>query len=70
MNKLPNNENLSPCIRNCCLNEQDVCLGCYRHLDEITGWQAFTKQEKIAILSLCTKRKVASNYLQSCKSLD
>jgi predicted Fe-S protein YdhL (DUF1289 family) len=28
----------SPCIRNCCLDEQDVCLGCFRSLTEITQW--------------------------------
>jgi len=47
---------LSPCIRNCCLNEKDICLGCFRHLDEITGWQRFTEQEKLAILDKCAKR--------------
>lgn len=28
----------SPCIRNCCLNSDDVCLGCFRTLNEITLW--------------------------------
>lgn len=28
----------SPCIRNCCLNEQDVCIGCFRSLSEIKQW--------------------------------
>lgn len=28
----------SPCVGQCCLNEQDICLGCYRSLDEITSW--------------------------------
>ncbi len=47
----------SPCVRNCCLNEKDVCLGCFRHINEIIGWQAFTEEEKIVILEVCTKRK-------------
>lgn len=29
----------SPCIRNCCLDDADICLGCFRSLAEITGWQ-------------------------------
>ncbi|AEF98831.1 protein of unknown function DUF1289 [Methylomonas methanica MC09] len=34
----------SPCVRNCCLNEQNICLGCFRSLDEICGWaQAHTQ---------------------------
>ncbi len=57
---LPDNKTLSPCVRNCCLNEKDICLGCFRHLDEITGWQRFTDQQKIAILDLCTKRRQAT----------
>jgi len=28
----------SPCIRNCCLDENDICLGCYRSLTEICAW--------------------------------
>lgn len=28
----------SPCVRNCSLDEQRICRGCYRHLDEIMTW--------------------------------
>ena len=28
----------SPCIRNCCLDENDICLGCFRSVEEITSW--------------------------------
>ncbi|MBT2912746.1 DUF1289 domain-containing protein, partial [Vibrio anguillarum] len=24
----------SPCIRQCCLDEMDICLGCFRSLNE------------------------------------
>lgn len=48
----------SPCIRNCCLNHDDICVGCYRHLDEIVGWQSRNNDEKASILELCAKRKV------------
>lgn len=51
----------SPCVRNCCLNEKDICLGCFRHLDEITGWQACDQQEKLAILAQCKIRKQKHN---------
>jgi predicted Fe-S protein YdhL (DUF1289 family) len=54
-----NNERIveSPCVRNCCLNADDICLGCLRHLSEITGWQSFTTQEKIAVLVKCKERE-------------
>jgi predicted Fe-S protein YdhL (DUF1289 family) len=47
----------SPCIRNCCLNNEDICLGCYRHLNEITGWQGRNNSEKLIVLQNCEKRK-------------
>lgn len=28
----------SPCVRQCCLNEQDICMGCFRSLAEIVAW--------------------------------
>jgi len=49
----------SPCVRNCCLDYNDVCLGCYRHLDEITGWREFSDEEKRRVLRHCQERKQA-----------
>lgn len=51
--------NQSPCIRECCLDRQDVCLGCFRHIDEIVGWQSRSDEEKKKILINCQKRKLA-----------
>ncbi|WAR44729.1 DUF1289 domain-containing protein [Methylomonas rapida] len=28
----------SPCVRNCCLNDENICLGCFRSLEEICQW--------------------------------
>ena len=28
----------SPCQRNCCLDEQNICLGCGRSMQEILDW--------------------------------
>ncbi|MGH1461163.1 MAG: DUF1289 domain-containing protein [Neptuniibacter sp.] len=47
----------SPCIRNCCLDEQDVCLGCFRLISEITGWNSSTVEDKRAILHRCAMRR-------------
>lgn len=49
----------SPCIRNCCLNEQDVCLGCYRHINEITGWNQASEERKKSILLVIEKRQAS-----------
>lgn len=40
----------SPCVRNCCLNEDDVCLGCFRSLAEITQWSVATDETRQLIL--------------------
>lgn len=50
---------LSPCIRNCTLNEEDVCVGCGRLLTEITAWASYTDEEREVTLVSCKKRKDA-----------
>ena len=40
----------SPCISHCCLDDDDICLGCFRHIDEITGWHSADRKGRIAIL--------------------
>lgn len=47
----------SPCVRNCCLDDKDICMGCFRHLDEITGWWQYTDEEKKNVLALARERK-------------
>ncbi|MGX5175546.1 DUF1289 domain-containing protein [Aliikangiella sp. IMCC44653] len=51
----------SPCISQCCLDEQDVCVGCFRHIDEITGWHGADDERRQAILKNCAKRKSQKN---------
>ncbi|ELY5216510.1 DUF1289 domain-containing protein [Vibrio cholerae] len=40
----------SPCIRNCCLDDKDICIGCGRTIDEICRWTNATNSEKQEIL--------------------
>jgi hypothetical protein len=47
----------SPCIRNCCLNHQEVCLGCFRTLHEITQWTYLDTSEKQAVIECASARK-------------
>jgi len=47
----------SPCISECCLDENDVCLGCFRHVDEITGWHGASNQRRRDILANTEERK-------------
>ena len=47
----------SPCVRNCCLDDADICMGCYRTLREICDWHSATDDQKRAILSRCEARR-------------
>ncbi len=40
----------SPCVRHCCLDDKDICIGCGRTLDEICRWSNATNSEKQKIL--------------------
>ena len=46
----------SPCIRKCCLDGNDRCVGCYRTLDEIVGWRDKTTVQKKAIIARASQR--------------
>lgn len=47
----------NPCVRNCCLDDENTCLGCGRQLAEILEWhhadasrqQQIVEQAKIRI---------------------
>ena len=51
----------SPCIRQCCLNNDDICLGCFRALDEITQWSYYSNTEKQSVLEHAAQRKTIYN---------
>jgi predicted Fe-S protein YdhL (DUF1289 family) len=40
----------SPCVRNCCLDEDNVCMGCGRSLEEIVAWSSASDAQRRAIL--------------------
>ncbi|MEO0616367.1 MAG: DUF1289 domain-containing protein [Pseudomonadota bacterium] len=46
----------SPCISICTLDEHDLCMGCYRSLDEIVDWTMMTDDEKRAVLANVAER--------------
>ena len=47
----------SPCIRQCTLNEADVCMGCFRTINDILNWQASTNEQKENMLSAAQQRQ-------------
>ncbi|MEL7549203.1 DUF1289 domain-containing protein [Pseudomonas protegens] len=53
----------SPCVSICALDEQDICTGCQRTVDEITRWSRMDNAERRAILALCHERAKSSGLL-------
>jgi uncharacterized protein len=52
MNALPP----SPCVRNCCLSKDDICMGCGRHIDEILAWHHADGSEREDIIAIASQR--------------
>jgi uncharacterized protein len=50
----------SPCVRNCCLDDDLVCLGCFRTIEEIKDWSIVDDQQRRVILQNALRRKEAS----------
>lgn len=56
MNASPRDPLASPCVRNCCLDDGNVCMGCGRKLDEIVAWGTASDADKTAILERSRER--------------
>ncbi|MDB4837681.1 DUF1289 domain-containing protein [Marinomonas sp.] len=63
MKNTSSNKIESPCIRNCCLDEEDVCVGCLRTLDDILRWQSTSSEEKLEVLARSKKRRMSKQML-------
>jgi hypothetical protein len=46
----PTTDVASPCVRSCCLDDDDVCIGCGRALHEIVAWGTADDATRRAIL--------------------
>jgi predicted Fe-S protein YdhL (DUF1289 family) len=51
----------SPCISICALDDDNVCVGCYRTLDEIAIWNQASNDEKKIILIASHERSKKNN---------
>ncbi|MBE1282502.1 MAG: DUF1289 domain-containing protein [Rhodobacteraceae bacterium] len=51
------NEIESPCIQICVIHPAErICTGCYRTIEEITGWSKMTPEERSQIMTELTTR--------------
>jgi hypothetical protein len=58
------NEPQSPCISVCALDENDICVGCYRSAEEITDWFMLAPEDKREVLRLARERLNASTPIR------
>lgn len=49
----------SPCVRHCTLDDADICLGCFRSLDEIRDWSRLDGAGRRAVLDIAEQRRAA-----------
>ncbi len=47
----------SPCIRECTLGDDEICIGCYRAMDEIVAWASLSNQQRQAVLAEADNRR-------------
>jgi len=47
----------SPCVRNCCLDDANICMGCGRSLEEIVAWGTASDERKKVILERSRERQ-------------
>ena len=50
-----NSAQITPCVSLCYMDENNVCMGCYRTSEEITDWRSKPEDEKIEITIRCKK---------------
>ena len=47
----------SPCIENCCLNNEKICLGCFRSIVEIAQWSQMNDKMRLDVLLKAENRR-------------
>ncbi len=52
-----------PCVKKCCLNEEDICVGCFRSLDDMRKWHKSTDDAKLEMLKVANERSIQAKQL-------
>ena len=48
----------SPCVKLCVVHpEARICVGCFRTIDEISGWSRLTHEERAAVMAELPSRE-------------
>jgi len=55
-----------PCNQKCYINDDDICLGCYRTLSDILAWKKINLEQKKEVLrnaSVCREKYLRQNNI-------
>ena len=52
------NLTITPCIKECVLNSEGYCTGCFRTMKEIAGWDELRHEERLRIMEELPARKL------------
>ncbi len=55
----------SPCVRDCCLDDDLICVGCFRSFEEIKEWSIIDDARRRQILQNVQRRREASGVPES-----
>ena len=55
----------SPCVRDCILNDNDICQGCYRTVAEVKEWIYLNDRERQEVINRIKDRKIDFSVIQS-----
>ena len=47
----------SPCVRICTLDDDDICLGCFRDIGEICAWARASEEQRRHIVEAAQRRR-------------
>ena len=47
----------SPCVNLCRVDQEGLCLGCFRSLDEIARWSRMAESEKSSVIAALDERR-------------
>lgn len=68
VNKAKTEHVKSPCINICCLDEQNICSGCYRSGNEISRWGAMSNDERQQVMIKVIEREQNSGFMMTLKN--
>jgi uncharacterized protein len=49
----------TPCINVCKLDEDGVCIGCFRTIEEISSWSQLSEEQRQALMQVSLLRQSA-----------